>query len=109
MLDANTCGTVLAYPAFSCLYVFAKHCVDRGLVAFATLAEEGEHIRIKAQCDLLLLAGPKYCVSKKVRSLLWNVGIVDILISERINSLPVRPGSPFRILPALHDLPFSAR
>jgi hypothetical protein len=70
------------------------------------LAKEREHVGIKAQGDLLLRSWPDDGIRKKVRSLFRNVREVDILIPHRINSLPVCPGAPFRILPALHDLPF---
>src|SRR5260370_14727373 len=91
------------------LHVFAQDRVDCGLVAPAVLAKECQHVGIDAQSNLLLWSRPDDCVGKKVWPLLWNVGIVNVLIPECVNPLPVRSGSPFRILPILHDVPFSTR
>jgi len=97
----------LACSAFAAVHVFPQDCVDVCLVAFSALAEEGKHIGIEAQGNLFLWAWPEYCSCEEIWSLLWNIGKVDILVSKRINSLPVRSGAPSRIVPALHDPPLS--
>src|ERR1700674_391835 len=94
---------------FSRFHILAQNGVDHGLIASALLAEKRQNIRINPQGYLFLRSRPDYRMGKEIRPLLWNVGKIDIFIPERVNPLPVRSGSPFRILSALHDLPFSAR
>src|SRR5271166_204432 len=77
--------------ALTAVYIFSEHGVDGRLVTFAALAKERQHIGIEAKRDLLLLSRPQYRSSEEIRSLLWNVGVVNVFISERVNSLPVRP------------------
>lgn len=74
---------------FSGFHVLAQDGVDRGLIAPAVLAKECQHVGINAQGDLLLRAGPEYCVLEEVRAELRRVGKVDVLIPHRVNSLPV--------------------
>src|SRR5271165_1069390 len=95
--------------AFARLDILPQDRIDGGLIALALFAKKRQHIGIDAQGYLLLRPRPHYGMRKKIRSLLWNVGIVDVFISKRVNSLPVRPGALFRILSARHDRPFSTR
>jgi hypothetical protein len=96
-------------PALSCFHVFAEDGIDGGLIATAVLAEKCEDVRIDAQGDLLLGPGPDDRPGEKIGVKLWDVGIIDVFVTHRINALPIRPGLPFRILSVLHGLPFSAR
>src|ERR1035438_9450893 len=94
---------------FPGLHVPAQHGIDGALISPAMLPKERQHVGIDAQRDLLLRPRPDDRVRKKVRSLLRNVGVIDVLIPHGVNSFPVGPGSPFRILSVLHDLPSSAK
>jgi hypothetical protein len=82
--------------------MFPENRFAGGLLAFAVLVEDGKHIGIKAQGYLLLRSRIEYRLRKKIRPKRRHVGFIKTLILERINSLPVRPGVPFRIV-RLHD------
>src|SRR5258706_8891799 len=86
-------GTEARYLArlsvfFSGFHILAQDGVHRSLVAPAVLAKECQHVGINPQGDLLLRAGPEYCVLEEVRAELRRVGKVDVLIPHRVNSLP---------------------
>lgn len=99
----------LANPGLAAFNILSQDCIDCRLIAFAGFAKESNDIGIETQGDLLLGPRPKYCIREEIRTESGNIGIVDILISERINPFPIRFGLRFRILSVLHDLPFSAR
>src|SRR6267154_241555 len=91
---------------FSGLHVLAQDGVNRTLVPAAVFAEKRQNVGIDPQSNLLFGSRPDNRVCKKVWPQLWNIGKVDVLIPEGVNPLPVRSGSPFRILRALHNVPF---
>src|SRR5205823_2097862 len=93
--SASTRCAISDGPLFLRFHIFAQDSVDRGLIAAAMLAEERQHVGINAQGNLLLRSRPDYRSGEEIRTLLWNIGKVNVFVSKRINSLPVRLGLPF--------------
>src|ERR1700733_4192184 len=94
---------------FLSFHILAQHGIHRGLITTAMLAEECQHVGINAEGDLLLRPRPDDRILEEIRAQLTYVRKVDVFVSHRINSRPIRPGWLFRILSVLHDVPFSSR
>lgn len=86
-----------------------QHGVDGRLISPALATEKAEHIRIEAQGDLLFLAGPANSVRKEVATKFRDLREINLRILERINALPIRSRSLFRIVYFHDGLPFSAK
>jgi len=65
---------------FSRFHIFAQNQVNRSLITPPVFAEKRENIGIDAQGNLLLRPRPENCIREEIRPLLWNVGIVNVLI-----------------------------
>src|SRR5579863_2118212 len=105
----STLSKVSASAALSRFHILPQNGVHCGLITSPMFAKEGQHIGVEAQRNLFLRPWPDDRFGEKIGPLFWNIGKVNIFVSESVNSLPVCLGSPFRIASALHDLPSSTR
>lgn len=72
------------------LHILAQYGIDHGLVTFALLFEELDHIRIYAQSDLLLVLRPANMgLLEEVVAKGWAVGIIDLLVLHLRNPFPI--------------------
>src|ERR1019366_2608011 len=72
-----------------------QHPANGSLIPLALAPEEAQHLRRKAQGDLLFCAGPCDRLSEEVRFEWRIVGVIDLIIPQGVNPVPIRLGALF--------------
>jgi hypothetical protein len=86
-----------------------QHPANGSLIPLSLAPEEAQHLWRKAQCDLLFCAGPGDRLLEEVRFEWRIVGVIDLIVPQGVNPVPIGLGALFHNYFFLLDWLFVAK